>query len=91
VEGKEVKEWSMVPNPGHEPGFLPRFLADRGVGCIIAGGMGPRAQMLFTEVGVETVVGVTGDARQAVEDWIAGRLENRESLCEHPQGGACDG
>ena len=29
-----------VPNPGHRPGFLPNFLADRGVEVIIAGGMG---------------------------------------------------
>ena len=35
--GKIVNE-QVVPNPGHKPGFLPNFLADRGAKVIIAGG-----------------------------------------------------
>ena len=38
-DGKITAE-EVVANPGHRPGFLPNFLADRGVQVIIAGGMG---------------------------------------------------
>ena len=48
----EVKEGQVlgreeIPNPGHQPGFLPEYLSEKGINCIIAGGMGPRAQDLF--------------------------------------------
>lgn len=51
-----------VPNPGHRPGFLPNFLADRGVEVIIAGGMGGGAVEIFNERNVEVIVGAQGDA-----------------------------
>jgi len=46
VVGKEV-----IENPGHQPGFIPQFLHDKGVNCIIAGGMGPRAAEIFQRSG----------------------------------------
>jgi len=30
----------MIENPGHQPGFIPRFLHDKGVNCIIGGAWG---------------------------------------------------
>jgi len=81
VTGKKV-----VPNPGHQPGFLPRFLGEMGVNCVIAGGMGMRAQNLFAEQGIQTVVGVTGPVDDALSRYLAGQLAGGESLCSHPQG-----
>ena len=71
-----------VPNPGHRPGFLPNFLADRGVEVIIAGGMGGGA--------VEVIVGAQGDARAAAEAYLRGELESTGSIChEHQHAGEC--
>lgn len=36
-----IQSRELIANPGHEPGFLPGYLAERGVTCIVAGGMGP--------------------------------------------------
>jgi len=36
--------------PAHEPGVLPRWLHENNVNVIIAGGMGQRAQQLFTQL-----------------------------------------
>ena len=47
LENNEVVRKELVDNPGHRPGFLPGFLAKHGVSCIIAGGMGQRAQDLL--------------------------------------------
>jgi len=42
----------LLANPGHEPGFLPGYLAERGVTCIVAGGMGPRPRCCSTSTGL---------------------------------------
>jgi len=78
-----IRSREIIPNPGHEPGFLPRYLAQRGVTCIVAGGMGPRAQMLFDQQGIETIVGVSGSVEEAIAALLLGRLVSGESLCEH--------
>lgn len=82
MEGNRVIKREVVPNPGHEPGFLPGFLKKKGVDCIIAGGMGGRAQGLFAENGIRTVMGVTGTIDEVVEKLLSGKLEGGESLCK---------
>ena len=42
-----------VPPP-HEPGVLPKWLGELNVNLVIAGGMGMRAQQLFTQAGVQS-------------------------------------
>ena len=78
IRGRE-----LIANPGHEPGFLPGYLAQRGVTCIVAGGMGPRAQGLFDQQGIETIVGVSGSIEETLQALLRGELESGESLCEH--------
>ena len=81
VDGVIVKEES-VPNPGHKPGFLPKFLHDLGVNVIISGGMGQAAVDIFNEHGIEVVVGATGDAKKAAEGFLKGELKSTGSICQ---------
>ncbi|NPV71433.1 MAG: dinitrogenase iron-molybdenum cofactor [Firmicutes bacterium] len=90
IENGEVKSRTIIPNPGHEPGFLPGYLGQLGVSCIIAGGMGPRAQALFSEQKIETVTGVYGSVEKAVAQYLAGTLERGESACDHPDSDGCE-
>lgn len=83
-----VQKQEEIPNPGHQPGFLPRFLAEKGVRCIIAGGMGPRAQTLFAQNNIETIVGVQGRIDDVIHRYLNQQLEAGEDLCKHGQGGA---
>jgi predicted Fe-Mo cluster-binding NifX family protein len=83
LEDGQVKGQERLPNPGHEPGFLPGYLAEQGVTCIVAGGMGHRAQMLFDQHDIRTIIGVTGTVAEAVAALAEGKLEGGESLCEH--------
>jgi predicted Fe-Mo cluster-binding NifX family protein len=78
-----IQSRELIPNPGHEPGFLPGYLAERGVTCIVAGGMGPRAQMLFDQQGIETIVGISGSVEEALQALLRGELKSGASLCEH--------
>ncbi|MCK9223403.1 MAG: NifB/NifX family molybdenum-iron cluster-binding protein [Limnochordia bacterium] len=82
VDG-HVTNQEVIPNPGHQPGFLPKYLAENGIECIIAGGMGPRAEGLFKERGILTITGITGSVEDTLAELAAGTLKSKDSLCEH--------
>lgn len=86
TEDKQETGREIIPNPGHEPGFLPGYLAKMGVTCIIAGGMGMRAQNLFSAENIQTVLGATGPVDEVIKNYLAGKLRSAGSLCEHPHG-----
>lgn len=81
-EGKIIKR-EEIPNPGHQPGFLPHFLSQRGVNVIIAGGMGPRAQSLFAEKNIQTIIGIQGQIDEVIEKFIHQKLVAGQDLCDH--------
>ncbi len=88
----EVKEGQIlsreeIPNPGHQPGFLPQFLSEKGVNCIICGGMGPRAQDLFAGKNIETIIGIQGPVDEVMQKFLNQELETGEDMCEHGAGG----
>lgn len=77
----QVVEW--MPNPGHEPGLLPRLMQERGVQCVLAGGAGPRAVNLLAEAGIEFIPGLSGPAAEALLAFAHGTLQAGASSCEH--------
>lgn len=84
-EGKVI-EREEIPNPEHSPGFLPQFLRERGAECIVAGGMGPRATMLFDKAGISYMLGIQGKVDDVVQSIVDGTLTGGESTCT-PGGG----
>ena len=80
---KTISKKEIIPNPGHEPGFLPGYLGRMGVSVVIAGGMGPRAQALFNDENIKSYVGVTGDVDEVIKTYLAGNLQSGISSCEH--------
>lgn len=73
-----------VTPPPHEPGLLPRWLAEQSVTHIIAGGMGQRAQMLFQERNIEVVVGApAAEPETLVTNYLAGTLASGTNACDH--------
>lgn len=77
-----VLQKNVIKNPGHEPGYIPEFLRDKGVNCIIAGGMGRRAEGLFAQAGIETIVGVSGEVDDVINKMVRGTLKGGESFCK---------
>jgi predicted Fe-Mo cluster-binding NifX family protein len=70
--------------PPHQPGLLPRWLGEKGVDLIIAGGMGRRAQDLFEQAGVKVLVGApAGDPAQIVRSYLGDELETGDNICAH--------
>ena len=73
-----------IEAPAHEPGLLPRWLAERDVNAIIAGGMGRRAQGLFAEQNILVVVGAPADEPETLAlAYVNGDLESGSNLCDH--------
>jgi len=82
-DGKVVRT-EDVANPGHRPGFLPNFLADRGVNVIISGGMGGAAVEIFNSKNIEVIIGAEGSAEAAAAAYLRGDLKSTGSVChEH--------
>ena len=82
IEGDKLVKKEVIDNPGHHPGFLPEFLHEKGVNCIIAGGMGQRASSLFTQVGIKTILGIDGNIDEVIDKLVNGTLAGGESLCK---------
>ena len=82
--GKEILNSRQLTPPAHEPGLLPRWLHDKGVNLVIAGGMGGRAQGIFAENGIEVVVGAPAEPPESiVRSYLDGKLQPGENICDH--------
>jgi predicted Fe-Mo cluster-binding NifX family protein len=81
---KAIVKREVIQSPGHQPGFLPAWLAEEGVSVVIASGMGSRARAIFDENHIEVVVGVLSEEpEQAVLDYIKGKLATGDNICDH--------
>jgi len=68
----------------HQPGLLPRWLRERGAQVVIPGGMGSRAQSLFTENNIKVVVGVSADTPEHLAlAYLEGKLHVGENSCDY--------
>ncbi len=81
IDGKSVTDSKPVANPGHKPGFLPRYLNDLAVKVIISGGMGQGAVDLFNQLNIEVVIGVEGEVEDAVKKYLTGQLKYTGEVC----------
>jgi ATP-binding protein involved in chromosome partitioning len=81
---RQVLNSRMLTPPPHEPGVLPRWLHTQGVGLVIAGGMGQRAQNLFADHQIDVLVGAPPDAPlEVVQTYLRGELSLAENTCDH--------
>ena len=72
--------------PGH--GALAGLLRGLGISVLICGGIGPGAQDALKSLDITVIPGITGDADQAVQDFVDGKLvPNTEALCNHHHDG----
>ena len=89
IEDNKVIKKEVLNNPGHSPGFLPEFLHQKGVNCIICGGIGQRAISFLKQYGIEVILGIEGKINDVIEKLIEGKLVSGESLCNQKAGKNC--
>lgn len=93
VENSKISRIEVVPNVAHQQGgcLAPvQYLADKGVKKLIAGGMGLRPLMGFSQVGIEVYF---GGSLQTVEDAVNGLIGGKLQQFSQQQtcggGGGC--
>ena len=83
AQRKIIGRVDLTPPP-HEPGVIPRWVAAQGAGLILAGGMGQRAQDIFTENKVRVMVGMPSETPEAlIGHYLAGTLQAGANVCDH--------
>ena len=99
VENGSVKIATTVNTNGSGHGALADILKKCQVDTLICGGIGAGAKQALAEAGITLYGGVVGDADQAVDDLLAGKLnynpdvacdhhgEHHGETCEHQDGG----
>ena len=82
---KEIRATALHAPPAHAPGALPAWLAEQGAEVVIAGGIGQRAQQLFTASGIDVVVGAPASAQpqELVRAYLDGTLAGGQNVCDH--------
>lgn len=92
LDGDKISSREFLSNPGHRPGFLPRYLSEKDINVIISGGMGAAAQELFSRNNIKVIVGAKGDLEEVIKSYIGGNLKSTNSICrEHKHEGNCSG
>ena len=81
IVDKQVIGSDIIKNPPHQKGYLPNFLRDLGVDCIITGNMGEMAVKMFEDFGIKAYRGVDGEAATVIEKFLQGELETTDSIC----------
>jgi len=82
IEGNKIKNREVLKNPGHIPGFLPKFLKEKNVGVVITKGIGPRALKLLQSEGIKVMSTVGGSEKEVIKKYIEGRLEETSEACK---------
>jgi ATP-binding protein involved in chromosome partitioning len=84
LDSQAIIKRADVMAPPHQPGLLPGWLAERGVGLIIAGGMGQRAKTMFETKQIQVIAGASDDAPESIiERYLSQSLQTGENACDH--------
>jgi predicted Fe-Mo cluster-binding NifX family protein len=82
-EGLVTRKETIKVAP-HSCGTLPGELAKRGVGVVLAGGMGMGPRMAFQQSNITVVLGVTElDPEKAVTAHANNTLKSGDNVCDH--------
>jgi ATP-binding protein involved in chromosome partitioning len=81
---KKICSTTEVEAPEHQPGLLPRWLKERDVTLIIAGGMGSHARSLCEQLSIQVVAGASADPPMLLaQHYLDGTLATSDHACSH--------
>ena len=85
VENGEVTATQGIVNPfaeAHQPGQVPGYIHEQKANVILSGGMGGRAIGFFEQLGIKAATGANGTVRQALENYLGGKLKEAAPCLE---------
>ena len=84
TKNKKILNSGLLDAPPHQPGLFPVWLGEQGVNLVIAGGMGGRAIDLFSQAGIQVIVGApSSPTEEVVNAYLAGTLTTSGNVCDH--------
>lgn len=88
AENGSVQSSRVIGTGGSGHGALAMFLKGQGVDALICGGIGGGAKTALNQSGIKLYPGAAGNADEAVDALLKGRLVYRpDTLCNHRPGG----
>jgi len=83
-------EEKLVPPSGCgcKTNIIPE-LAKKGVSVVLAGNMGGGAVSMLSQYGIEVYRGLSGDAQEITQDWLAGNVKDSGADCSGSNGHDC--
>ncbi|MEG2628985.1 MAG: NifB/NifX family molybdenum-iron cluster-binding protein [Raoultibacter sp.] len=81
VANGAVVDCQNMPSPGHLCDSMAPLMKELDVGALITGGIGAGAKSAFDAHNIPVVTGASGNARQAVEDYLSGQLTSSSRFC----------
>ena len=89
VDGNEIENCELITTDGEGHEALAPLLSEYDIDVVICGGLGEGATNALAEEGIHVISGATGDANQAVKDFLSGNLTSEGVNCNHHKDGGC--
>lgn len=84
TKDKSIVSEELVTPPPHEPGILPKWLADKAVTDVLAGGMGHKAIQIFNYNNVNVFVGAPKlSANELTKGFLEQSIKFSANYCDH--------
>jgi len=84
VSDKSVTGVEYLTPPPHEPGVLPKWIAEQRADVVLAGGMGAKAQNLFQDKGIAVITGAPqGTPEELARAYVNETLVTGQNVCDH--------
>ena len=84
TDNLQIISEEIVEPPPHEPGVLPKWLAEKEVTHVIAGGMGNRANKIFKRYNIDVQIGApVMQAGELVNGFLNNTLQFSQNHCNH--------
>ena len=84
IKDERIVSEELVTPPPHEPGLLPKWLADKAVTDVLAGGMGHKAIQIFNYNNVNVFVGAPKlSANELAQGFLEKSIEFSANYCDH--------
>lgn len=79
IENGQTVNREKIENPGHSPETIRQFLHEKGVQCVVCGGIGVQVADYFAELGIEMLMGVSGKIDEVIQKLERRALKRVES------------
>lgn len=87
MDGQNIVDTKIIEAQDSRHSALATMLDDINVDALICGGIGNGAMEALVQMGIEVCSGVSGDADEAVAEYLNGSLESQGVNCDHHNNG----